>query len=185
MAEENELELPRRDFLNLSWRVIAALAAGQGACMGLRFLASRKAEGSFGQIVTVGLVADFPPGTITPFDTERFLLVRFEDGGFLALHTRCTHLACTVNWEEQRQRFVCPCHGSEFQRDGAVLNPPAPRPLDRFAVTIESDGRVLVDTRKAIQRTATSPEDVLYPAERPSLEPPPMIGGYKDPYDLD
>jgi hypothetical protein len=46
----------------------------------LRFLASRKAEGSFGEIVTAGLVADFPPMTITPFDTERFFLVRFENG---------------------------------------------------------------------------------------------------------
>ncbi len=108
MAEKKKTTLlPRRDFLGLSWRILAALAAGQGACMGLRFLASRKAEGSFGQVVTAGVAADFPPGTITPFDTDRFLLVRFEDGGFLALHTKCTHLACTVNWNEQRQRFIC------------------------------------------------------------------------------
>jgi cytochrome b6-f complex iron-sulfur subunit len=162
MADEQENILPRRDFLGLSWRIIAALAFGQGTCMGLRFLASRKAEGSFGQLVTAGLVADFPPGTITPFETERFLLVRFEDGGFLALYTKCTHLACAVSWNEQRQRFVCPCHGSEFQQDGDVLNPPAPRPLDRFPVTIADDGRVEVDTRERIQRTETSPDELVY-----------------------
>ena len=116
MAEdEHENAVPRRDFLGLTWRVVAALAAGEGAYMGLRFLASRKAEGSFGQVVTVGVASDFPPGTISPFDMDRFLLIRFEDGGFLALSTRCTHLSCTVTWNEARQRFICPCHGSEFQ----------------------------------------------------------------------
>lgn len=165
MADEQENTLPRRDFLGLSWRIIAALAFGQGTCMGLRFLASRKAEGGFGQIVTAGLIADFPLGTITPFETERFLLVRFEDGGFLALYTKCTHLACAVSWNEQRQRFLCPCHGSEFRRDGDVVNPPAPRPLDRFSVTIADDGRVQVDTRKRIQRTDTSPGELVYAPE--------------------
>lgn len=174
--EEKDNTLPRRDFLGLSWRIVAALAAGQGACMGLRFLASRKAEGSFGQVVTAGIVTDFPPGTITPFDTDRFLLVRFEDGGFLALSTRCTHLACTVTWNEQRQIFLCPCHGSEFERDGAVLNPPAPRPLDRFPVTVEADGRVKVDTRKRIQRTETSPNELVYAPE--PVKPAPTPHGY-------
>ncbi len=166
-GKEDENNLPRRDFLNLSWRLIGALAAGQAAYAGLRFLASRKAEGSFGQVVTAGLVADFPAMTITPFDPERFLLVRFESGGFLALSTKCTHLACTVGWNEPQQRFVCPCHGSEFQRDGTVLKPPAPRPLDRFAITIESNGQIQVDTRKPIRRTATSLDDLVYAPEAP------------------
>lgn len=176
MTEKPENTLPRRDFLSLSWRIMAALALGQGTCMGLRFLASRKAEGNFGQIVTAGLIADFPPGTITPFDTDRFLLVRFEDSGFLALYTKCTHLACTVSWNEQRQRFVCPCHGSEFQQDGDVLNPPAPRPLDRFPITITDDGRVQVDTRKRIQRDETGPDDLVY-APGP-VEPDPDTTSY-------
>jgi cytochrome b6-f complex iron-sulfur subunit len=177
MAEdERDNSLPRRDFLGLSWRVVAALAAGEGAYMGLRFLASRKAEGSFGQVVTVGVASDFPTGTISPFDTDRFLLIRFEDGGFLALSTRCTHLSCTVTWNDQRQRFICPCHGSEFERDGTVLNPPAPRPLDRFPVTIEADGRVKVDTRKRIQRTETSPDELVYAPE--TAKPTPIKPGY-------
>ena len=165
MDEENENNLPRRNFLGLSWRMMAALAAGQGAYAGLRFLASRQAEGGLGQIMTAGLIADFPAMTITPFDAERFLLVRFENGGFLALHTKCTHLGCTVSWNEPWRRFVCPCHGSEFQRDGTVLKPPAPRPLDRFAITIEGSGRVQVDTRQPIRRTATGSDDLVYAAE--------------------
>ena len=116
-----EIAVSRRDFLGLSWRVIAALAAGQAGCFGLRFLASRKVEGMLGEVVTAGIVEDFPVGTITPFDTQRFFVVRFEDGGFLALHAKCTHLGCAVTWNERSGRFVCPCHGSEFDQHGDVL----------------------------------------------------------------
>jgi cytochrome b6-f complex iron-sulfur subunit len=45
--------------------------------------------------------------------------------------------------------------------DGAVINPPAPRPLDRFAVTIEN-GIVKVDTSTPIQRDHSSTADWVY-----------------------
>jgi cytochrome b6-f complex iron-sulfur subunit len=67
------------------------------------------------------------------------------DGGFLALYRKCTHLGCAVPWNPAEGRFVCPCHASAFETDGQVINPPAPRPLDRFVVTIV-DGMVKVDT---------------------------------------
>ncbi len=162
-------EVSRRDFLGLSWRVVAAFAAGQAACFGLRFLASRKAEGVFGEIITAGIVTDFPAGTITPFESQHFFLVRLEDGGFLALHTKCTHLACAVTWNERSGQFVCPCHGSEFDQHGGVINPPAPTPLDRFPVEIDSDGRVKVDTRKPIVRNSVSEEVIVYPS--PEFQP--------------
>jgi cytochrome b6-f complex iron-sulfur subunit len=165
-------DVSRRDFLGLSWRVVTAFAAGQAACFGLRFLASRKAEGVFGEIVTAGIVEDFPLGTITPFDAQHFFLVRFEDGGFLALHTKCTHLACAVMWHERSGRFICPCHGSEFDQHGDVINPPAPRPLDRFPMEVDGDGRVTVDTRKPITRDSVSEEVIVYPPPEP--EPPPI-----------
>ncbi|NLF74358.1 MAG: Rieske (2Fe-2S) protein [Chloroflexi bacterium] len=166
-----EIAVSRRDFLGLSWRVIAALAAGQAGCFGLRFLASRKVEGMLGEVVTAGIVQDFPVGTITPFDTQRFFVVRFEDGGFLALHSKCTHLGCAVTWNERSGRFVCPCHGSEFDQHGDVLNPPAPTALDLFSVEIDDDGRVKVDTRVPIKRETVGEEVIVYPP--PDLEPTP------------
>ena len=169
MSEDNPVS--RRDFLGLSWRVAAAFAAGQAACFGLRFLASRKTEGDFGEVITAGIVEDFPLGTITPFDAQHFFLVRFEDGGFIALHTKCTHLACAVTWNERTGRFVCPCHGSEFDQHGDVINPPAPTPLDRFPVAIDDEGRVQVDTRQPITRDSVSEETIIYPPPEP--EPPP------------
>ncbi|MBP8972261.1 MAG: Rieske (2Fe-2S) protein [Anaerolineae bacterium] len=163
---QEEVSLTRRDFFGLAWRVLTAFAAGQAACLGLRFLASRPVEGNFGAVITLGLLTDFPPGTITPFDQARLFLLRFEDGGFLALHSKCPHLACVVSWDAARARFSCPCHGSEFERNGAVINPPAPRPLDRFPVLIEGD-RLKVDTRQALRRTTTGPEDLVYAPATP------------------
>lgn len=167
---EQESGLTRRDFFGLSWRVLTAFAAGQVACIGLRFLASRQAEGTVGEVVIAGLLGDFPLGTITPFEQARFFLIRFEDGGFLALHSKCPHLACVVGWDAAQNRFSCPCHGSEFERDGTVLNPPAPRPLDRFEVIIDGD-RVNVDTRRAISRTETDASDLVYAPEAPQVTP--------------
>ena len=103
----------------------------------------------------------FPPARVTPFTAVRFYLLREADGGFVPLYRKCTHLGCAVPWEPALGQFVCPCPASAFERDGELINAPAPRPLDRFAVTIV-DGVVLVDTGNAIQRDQTSPDDLVY-----------------------
>jgi len=46
--------------------------------------------------------------------------------------------------------------------DGDVLNPPAPRPLDLFAISLAEDGRLVVDTGRVIERQQVSPEDIFY-----------------------
>ena len=42
----------------------------------------------------------------------------------------CTHLGCHVHWNSTEQCWDCPCHGSHFAPDGAVLNGPAIYPLE-------------------------------------------------------
>lgn len=163
---ENRVAEPtsRRHFLTLLWRGIAALTVGNLGYQSLRYVTSREKASAAGVEVTVGAVEDFARDSVTPFPTERFFLVRFADGGFLALYTKCTHLACVVNWEGKEARFVCPCHGSQFDREGEVLNPPAPRPLDRFAIRFDR-GRVIVDTAKRIERDQIAADDVAYAPE--------------------
>lgn len=162
--------MSRRDFMSLSWRALGVAVLGQAAYAGLRFLSSREAEGNFGEVVIAGVLNDFPLGTVTPFEKERFFLIRFEDGGFLALYAKCTHLACIVAWDETHERFICPCHGSEFLLEGSVVNPPAPRPLDRLSVSIEED-LVKVDTGAIIQRSTTGPGDLIYAPITPEPTP--------------
>ncbi len=76
----------------------------------------------------------------------RFFVVR-EAGRIYALYARCTHLGCTVNWFPGLRIFKCPCHGSEFHSDGEEFAGPAPRPLDRLMISLDSENNILVDTR--------------------------------------
>ncbi len=151
----------RRDVLKLAWSAAGILALAEGGSVALRFLSPRVANGEFGSVIEAGKVDTFPPESVTPFNNGRFYLVRLKDGGFLALYRKCTHLGCTVPWNQAEGKFICPCHASAFEADGSVLNPPAPRPLDRFKVLIEN-GIVKVDTSAVIQRDHARPDDVVY-----------------------
>jgi cytochrome b6-f complex iron-sulfur subunit len=55
--------------------------------------------------------------------------MRIEHDQFRVLSLRCPHLGCTVRWDNDVQLLVCPCHGSKFADDGAVLEGPAQQPL--------------------------------------------------------
>ncbi len=156
-----EAEPTRRDFLKLAWAGLGIVALAEAGVMAVAFSLPRIAAGEFGSVVTAGPVDDFPPNSVTPFTQARFYLSRLEDGGFLALYRKCTHLGCSVPWEQPDNQFMCPCHASAFDAKGDVLNPPAPRALDLFPVIIE-DGLVKVDTGTVIQRDKFDLSQVVY-----------------------
>jgi cytochrome b6-f complex iron-sulfur subunit len=162
MTETSPSSLSRRDFLKLTWAFFGGVVAVETAGVFLAYLQPRLAEGEFGSVITAGLVDDFPANSVTHIPNGRFYIVRIGDGGFLAVYHRCTHLGCTVPWDATAQKFVCPCHNSQFDQQGTVENPPAPRPLDLFALTIEN-GEVKVDTGDIIQRQTYDMAQVIYP----------------------
>jgi cytochrome b6-f complex iron-sulfur subunit len=145
---------PRRSFLGRAWLGIGVAALGEAVSIVASFLKPRpKAPDPGGGLVVAGPSDVFAPGSVTAFLAGKFYLVRLQDGGFLALHRQCTHLGCSVPWDEASGRFACPCHASSFDLRGDVLAPPAPRPLDLFAVRIEND-IVKVDVSAPIRRSA-------------------------------
>lgn len=162
MTETSPSSLSRRDFLKLTWAFFGGVVAVETAGVFLAYLQPRLAEGEFGSVITAGLVDDFPANSVTHIPNGRFYIVRIGDGGFLAVYHRCTHLGCTVPWDATAQKFVCPCHNSQFDQQGTVENPPAPRPLDLFALTIEN-GEIKVDTGDVIQRQTYDMAQVIYP----------------------
>jgi len=50
--------------------------------------------------------------------------------GFVMFSPICPHLGCRFNWDDGQNKFLCPCHGSQYSLDGAHLAGPAPRGLD-------------------------------------------------------
>jgi glycine/D-amino acid oxidase-like deaminating enzyme/nitrite reductase/ring-hydroxylating ferredoxin subunit len=59
---------------------------------------------------------------------------RDESGALHAVSLRCTHLGCLLHFNDAERSWDCPCHGSRFDVDGAVLAGPAVNPLERREV---------------------------------------------------
>jgi cytochrome b6-f complex iron-sulfur subunit len=98
----------------------------------------------------VGFPDQYAPGQVEEKFKAQFgvWLVNTEYNGqqqIFALKSVCTHLGCTPNWLEAEQKFKCPCHGSGFYKDGINFEGPAPRPLERYAISIGNDGQIEVD----------------------------------------
>ena len=76
---------------------------------------------------------------------EPVFVLAHDDGTFAALSPICTHLGCTV--EIEGARLVCPCHGSTYDRRGAVLQGPAQQALARYRTSVSASGVLIIDLR--------------------------------------
>ncbi|MCW3805549.1 ubiquinol-cytochrome c reductase iron-sulfur subunit [Plebeiibacterium marinum] len=113
------------------------------------------------ELFNAGKADSFEKNKPYPFLTGQFFLRRFDDGGFIAMSIKCTHLGCIVQSNIKTGGFNCPCHASQFNRFGEVLSSPATRPLDYFPITIKN-GDILVDTSKPTKRKSFSKSQLTY-----------------------
>jgi cytochrome b6-f complex iron-sulfur subunit len=145
----------RRRVLIWTWGALLVALAAEIVWVVASFLRPRSSRvADAAAIIVAGPVEHFVPNTVTAFPDGKFYLARLKGGKFLALDRTCTHLGCTVPWNAEKARFDCPCHASSFDITGAVLAPPAPRPLDLYPVRIEN-GMVKVDTGRRVRRKAS------------------------------
>lgn len=100
----------------------------------------------------VGDKSQFEEGKVDErFKPKGAWIVR-QNGIIYALSTTCTHLGCTPNWLDAEQKFKCPCHGSGFKITGVNFEGPAPRPLERWALSVGDDGQLVVDKSRKFQK---------------------------------
>ncbi len=133
-ALENK-PVTRREFLNIAW--LASLGFLMLDLGGVTYLFSmpRFKEGEFGGLFSIGKVSELPEKGSPPVNYPQVKLwLSNTDQGVMALYKVCTHLGCLYNWNAQEGKFICPCHGSQFQANGTYIQGPAPRSLDRFVV---------------------------------------------------
>ena len=71
-----------------------------------------------------------------------FLLSRTSPSAFSAIEAVCTHEGCTITGADG-DIYVCPCHGSRYNRNGQVVNGPATASLRKYATTF-TDGVVTI-----------------------------------------
>lgn len=64
----------------------------------------------------------------------------------------CPHEGCEVAWDQNTNRFSCPCHESYFAPDGARISGPAPRGLDPLPMRVQ-DGKLQVQNTSTEQTT--------------------------------
>ncbi len=153
-AQTSAPEVDRRTFvkwLAIGWTAFAAVLGGYGSLV-LRYLFPNvlfEPKQSF----RAGFPDDYVVGEVSERykDQQATWIVR-DSEKIYALSTVCTHLGCTPNWLENEEKFKCPCHGSGFYKTGIHFEGPAPRPLERFKISLADDGEIVVDKTQKFQQ---------------------------------
>lgn len=146
-------EVSRRGFfsvIGLAWTAFAAASAASLGAM-VRFMMPTVLYEP-PQEFKAGYPTDFAVGAVDErFKATYGVWIVREADGFYALSTVCTHLGCTPNWLAADEKFKCPCHGSGYLKSGINVEGPAPRPLERFKITLAEDGQILIDKNTKFQ----------------------------------
>jgi cytochrome b6-f complex iron-sulfur subunit len=162
--------LSRRDFFRGSLLVSLAVFGGQFGFATLAFLWPNL-KGGFGSVINAGALKDIQTqiqqsGNQPVYNgTGRFYIVPYSgqatagvdyatEGvttqGIMVLYQRCVHLGCRVPFCTSSKWFECPCHGSKYNEAGEYQLGPAPHGMDRFKVTVDGSGNVMVNTSEIV-----------------------------------
>ena len=139
--------MTRRDamkWMTLAWVGFAA-AVGAGTTAMLRFL--------FPNVLfepptmfKAGPPSDYGLGVDERWKEKFGVWVVRNTTEIYSLISVCVHLGCTPNWLPAQNKFKCPCHGSGYYISGINFEGPAPRALERAAISISpDDGQLVVD----------------------------------------
>lgn len=188
---ETEYGITRRKFFNRATAAVFGLFMLQFTLAGLAFFWP-KLKGGFGTPIKVGnvdslktqvidgalIVPLFVPAAqawLVPFTMEDLPGSSFEatpevvaggdaDGiGLMALWQKCVHLGCRVPECLSSQGFECPCHGSKYNAHGEYDSGPAPRNMDRFAVSVDAAGDFIIDTGTVVESARATVKTIAYP----------------------
>jgi len=126
----------RRAFLGICLGGLTASAAVAVGYPVYRYLAPLQKENSAGKVVIPE--EELPAGGAKFFEYagSTAVMVRKQGGDLVALSAVCTHLGCIVQWEKEKQDFLCPCHGGRFTPEGAVISGPPPKPLAKIPFVV-------------------------------------------------
>ena len=126
----------RRTFLGICLAGLGALAAAAVGWPVFRYVApgsSREAAGK--DVIPEKEIAE-GEAKFFEYAGSSAVLVRKKDGNLVALSAVCTHLGCIVQWQKDKQDFLCPCHAGHYSADGIVTAGPPPKPLPKIPFSV-------------------------------------------------
>jgi Rieske Fe-S protein len=143
VAEQSEIT--RRGFCNRMLLTSAGLLVGANELRAQK--TSQQAPLAFYPPVKIEGAQQVLPGSFLYFNYPRAndpaVLVRAEDGEYLAYSRKCAHLGCSVDYDNARRCLMCPCHrGAYDARTGYVVFGPPPRPLDQIVLQMRAGGEL-------------------------------------------
>jgi cytochrome b6-f complex iron-sulfur subunit len=133
----------KRGFLKLLASILGLSALGAFLYPLLRFLTPVEAMGTAKKVtlpkseIPVGAAKDLVIMGVPS------IIIHTNAKGYIALSRVCTHLGCLVNYDKEKQIFICPCHGGRYDLEGNVISGPPPKPLPRYAVRV-ADGNLVI-----------------------------------------
>jgi cytochrome b6-f complex iron-sulfur subunit len=148
MAESVQTDNARREFLGQCGSALQALLiAGTMGPLLAACESSSSVTPPTGNDIEIGVGALDADGKFVVSDEKgpdgmKILVVRKDAATYLAMSTRCTHQGCEVGAPANNQ-IVCPCHGSRYDMEGAVIQGPAPAPLPRYSATYDASRQIL------------------------------------------
>jgi Rieske Fe-S protein len=160
-GKEVKPKLSRHEFLKRIWKALGVIAGVEVAALTVNVLSPHKYSDTAKKLLNAGSVNDYPVNSVTPFRQGQLYLVRRNDGGFLAVSLKCSHLGCSIAWNENENKFICPCHSSSFDINGEVLHPPAPRALDIYEISIDN-GIINIRLDKRQRRDSFNKSQITY-----------------------
>ena len=131
----------RRGFLN---GFLGAVSTALGAAVVypvIRFLSPPHVPEAVTNQVLAGKVSELAQTKwkIFPFGSKPGLLIQTSPGEYRAYDGTCTHLSCTVQYEDESQRIWCACHNGWYDLTGKNIAGPPPRPLETYDVEVVGD----------------------------------------------
>jgi cytochrome b6-f complex iron-sulfur subunit len=189
--DEEAIGVSRRQFFNRTAVTLMAASIGAFGASVVGFL-WKGAEGGFGSKINAGKVDDilagirankgflylaearawvteYPKGSLSKaqavYGAQAPVFAGMQ-AGVVALYQKCPHLGCRVPECASSQWFECQCHGSQYNRVGEKKGGPAPRGMDRFAVSV-TNGNLTIDTGSVFAGPAVGVNTTGQEAEGP------------------
>jgi cytochrome b6-f complex iron-sulfur subunit len=146
---ERTSKLDRRSFLKKAAKIFFAGAALMSAGLYLFFAYPKQIRKKKTVYVYACDEDDLPVQGVRPYylkyssggekEVQRKIFIVNTGKELFCLSPVCTHLGCLIAWYRPENRFVCPCHGGQYDIYGNVTAGPPAAPLNRLPLKIENE----------------------------------------------